>query len=158
MVHAQMENSGHRTTSMFTSQTSKFFSSGLVAQIGNYVAKPIRTQVISSTALNIYRHMTHSIESAKLGPYLSVQKQFRGVSVCRQSLEFLGPVNNPHLTYKMSSENPIYGPFFGVMGAASAIIFSGTYSVWTIRRNGCPNIDHPNWVTELVSCWHVVMS
>lgn len=24
--------------------------------------------------------------------------------------------------------NPIYGPFFGVMGAASAIIFSGKYS------------------------------
>ena len=23
--------------------------------------------------------------------------------------------------------NPIYGPFFGVMGAASAIIFSGEY-------------------------------
>lgn len=33
----------------------------------------------------------------------------------------------------MSSENPIYGPFFGVMGAASAIIFSGMYSVWTIN-------------------------
>ena len=26
---------------------------------------------------------------------------------------------------KMESENPIYGPFFGVMGAASAMIFSG---------------------------------
>lgn len=25
----------------------------------------------------------------------------------------------------LSEENPIYGPFFGVMGAASAIIFSG---------------------------------
>lgn len=24
-----------------------------------------------------------------------------------------------------ASDNPIYGPFFGVMGAASAIIFSG---------------------------------
>lgn len=27
----------------------------------------------------------------------------------------------------MASENPIYGPFFGVMGAASAIIFSGMH-------------------------------
>jgi hypothetical protein len=25
----------------------------------------------------------------------------------------------------MASENPIYSPFFGVMGAAAAIIFSG---------------------------------
>lgn len=25
----------------------------------------------------------------------------------------------------MATTNPIYGPFFGVMGAASAIIFSG---------------------------------
>lgn len=28
-----------------------------------------------------------------------------------------------------STENPIYAPFFGVMGAASAIIFSGMYSL-----------------------------
>lgn len=28
----------------------------------------------------------------------------------------------------MASQEPIYSPFFGVMGAASAIIFSGTYS------------------------------
>lgn len=26
-----------------------------------------------------------------------------------------------------SNDNPIYGPFFGVMGAASAIIFSGKF-------------------------------
>lgn len=32
----------------------------------------------------------------------------------------------------MSAENPIYGPFFGVMGAASAIIFSGKYFMWSI--------------------------
>lgn len=32
----------------------------------------------------------------------------------------------------MASENPIYGPFFGVMGAASAIIFSGMYFMWSI--------------------------
>lgn len=25
----------------------------------------------------------------------------------------------------LSEENPVYGPFFGVMGAAAAIIFSG---------------------------------
>lgn len=30
----------------------------------------------------------------------------------------------------MSAENPIYGPFFGVMGAASAIIFSGMHSMF----------------------------
>lgn len=29
--------------------------------------------------------------------------------------------------------NPIYGPFFGVMGAASAIIFSGKYSSRTSK-------------------------
>lgn len=28
----------------------------------------------------------------------------------------------------LSEENPVYGPFFGVMGAASAIIFSGKIS------------------------------
>lgn len=27
-----------------------------------------------------------------------------------------------------TDENPIYGPFFGVMGAAAAIIFSGKHS------------------------------
>jgi len=27
-----------------------------------------------------------------------------------------------------SNDNPIYGPFFGVMGAASAIIFSGEFT------------------------------
>lgn len=27
----------------------------------------------------------------------------------------------------LSEENPVYGPFFGVMGAAAAIIFSGQY-------------------------------
>lgn len=29
------------------------------------------------------------------------------------------------MSSEVSSDNPIYGPFFGVMGAASAIIFSG---------------------------------
>lgn len=29
----------------------------------------------------------------------------------------------------LSEENPVYGPFFGVMGAAAAIIFSGTYFI-----------------------------
>lgn len=29
----------------------------------------------------------------------------------------------------LPEENPVYGPFFGVMGAASAIIFSGKLSV-----------------------------
>lgn len=58
----------------FTSQLSKFPSSGLVNYFGNYVTKPIRTWVISSAALDINRHMTHSIEPAKLEPYLSVQK------------------------------------------------------------------------------------
>jgi hypothetical protein len=28
-----------------------------------------------------------------------------------------------------SETNPIYGPFFGVMGAASAIIFSGKHEL-----------------------------
>lgn len=32
--------------------------------------------------------------------------------------------NNPY-THKMDETKPIYGPFFGVMGAASAMIFSG---------------------------------
>lgn len=27
----------------------------------------------------------------------------------------------------LSETNPVYGPFFGVMGAASAIIFSGKF-------------------------------
>lgn len=27
----------------------------------------------------------------------------------------------------LSEENPVYGPFFGVMGAAAAIIFSGKF-------------------------------
>lgn len=27
----------------------------------------------------------------------------------------------------LGEENPVYGPFFGVMGAAAAIIFSGRY-------------------------------
>jgi V-type H+-transporting ATPase proteolipid subunit len=27
----------------------------------------------------------------------------------------------------LGEQNPVYGPFFGVMGAASAIIFSGIY-------------------------------
>lgn len=27
----------------------------------------------------------------------------------------------------LSETNPVYGPFFGVMGAASAIIFSGEF-------------------------------
>lgn len=29
----------------------------------------------------------------------------------------------------LDEEHPIYGPFFGVMGAASAIIFSGKYCI-----------------------------
>lgn len=31
------------------------------------------------------------------------------------------------MSSEVSSDNPIYGPFFGVMGAASAIIFSGKF-------------------------------
>lgn len=30
----------------------------------------------------------------------------------------------------LSEENPVYGPFFGVMGAASAIIFSGKFCLF----------------------------
>lgn len=30
----------------------------------------------------------------------------------------------------LSEQNPVYGPFFGVMGAAAAIIFSGIYQYW----------------------------
>lgn len=33
----------------------------------------------------------------------------------------------------LSEENPIYGPFFGVMGAAAAIIFSGKFPVYRLR-------------------------
>lgn len=29
----------------------------------------------------------------------------------------------------MAEENPVYGPFFGVMGAASAMIFSGKLDI-----------------------------
>lgn len=119
-----------------TSQRNQIFSSGLAAHFGSYVLKPIRTLVIFSTTLNINRHMTHSIEFAKLEPYLSVLKQFPGVSVCRQSSQFLGPVNTPQQSNKMSTDaaNPIYGPFFGVMGAASAIIFSGTYLCKSLQQ------------------------
>lgn len=43
----------------------------------------------------------------------------------------------------MTDTNPIYGPFFGVMGAASAIIFSGMYQlpyfVWTVNSMNCPD-------------------
>lgn len=31
--------------------------------------------------------------------------------------------------------NPIYGPFFGVMGAASAIIFSGKCKINVFNEN-----------------------
>lgn len=42
----------------------------------------------------------------------------------------------------LPEENPIYGPFFGVMGAASAIIFSGKIS-WKMLS--------PKWPCEFVA-------
>lgn len=33
----------------------------------------------------------------------------------------------------LKETNPIYGPFFGVMGAASAIIFSGKFAAYSHR-------------------------
>lgn len=36
----------------------------------------------------------------------------------------------------MADQSPIYAPFFGVMGAASAIIFSGKFVIrFTLRRD-----------------------
>lgn len=35
----------------------------------------------------------------------------------------------------LGEEYPVYGPFFGVMGAASAIIFSGKF-ISTEKANG----------------------
>ena len=41
----------------------------------------------------------------------------------------------------MSSEqNPIYSPFFGVMGATSAMVFSGEYNMFL--GLGTHNIQH----------------
>lgn len=34
----------------------------------------------------------------------------------------------------LGEQNPVYGPFFGVMGAAAAIIFSGIYQYWKKRK------------------------
>jgi V-type H+-transporting ATPase proteolipid subunit len=36
----------------------------------------------------------------------------------------------------MSSENPIYSPFFGVMGAASAMIFSAMGAAYGTAKSG----------------------
>lgn len=36
----------------------------------------------------------------------------------------------------LDEQNPIYSPFFGVMGAASAIIFSGELSASEKKENG----------------------
>lgn len=51
-----------------------------------------------------------------------------------------------------SNENPIYGPFFGVMGAASAIIFSGKHT------NSVPSSTHrAGYYTETTTiCIRVV--
>lgn len=37
----------------------------------------------------------------------------------------------------LEEQNPIYSPFFGVMGAASAIIFSGELSATEKRKWKC---------------------
>lgn len=38
----------------------------------------------------------------------------------------------------LSETNPVYGPFFGVMGAASAIIFSGELIFFSHKLSVCP--------------------
>lgn len=54
--------------------------------------------------------------------------------------------------------NPIYGPFFGVMGAASAIILSGMYLIQDGRFLGytgiidffqCTNFEFPLSLTSV---------
>lgn len=37
----------------------------------------------------------------------------------------------------MADQQPIYSPFFGVMGAASAIIFSGKIFYFPFRWKSC---------------------
>ncbi len=39
----------------------------------------------------------------------------------------------------LTEESPIYGPFFGVMGAASAMIFSGNVFTYVHRFRYCAN-------------------
>lgn len=39
----------------------------------------------------------------------------------------------------MQDDNPIYAPFFGVMGAASAIIFSGEFQLFEF-------LDESRWI------------
>lgn len=121
-----------------TSHRGEIFSSGLVAHFGSYVLKPIRTWVILSTALNINRHMTHSIESAKLGPYLSVQKQFRGVSVCRQSSQFLGPVNTPSINVQnVGRKSYLRTLLWSYGGGVCYHLQRYVFCVIHCRRNGC---------------------
>lgn len=66
-------------------------------------------------------------------------------SVFSQKKFGLKPVNTPTDFYfknkkknksiKMADQQPIYSPFFGVMGAASAIIFSGKIFIFLYVGN-----------------------
>lgn len=68
-------------------------------------------------------------------------------SVFSQKKFGLKPVNTPTDFYfknkkknksiKMADQQPIYSPFFGVMGAASAIIFSGKIFYFPFRWKSC---------------------
>lgn len=52
----------------------------------------------------------------------------------------------------VDEQNPIYGPFFGVMGAASAIIFSGELSAEKKRKwKNLANFHHFLKVMKVVS-------
>lgn len=83
---------------------------------------------------------TTKLPLALLGAHISITSQAHSQDLAIKYIEIfhhtdrqvsfqfqfsLQPAQKSNPKMALPEENPIYGPFFGVMGAAAAIIFSG---------------------------------